>query len=159
MDAGIGIEVTASVRIYPRKKSVEPCNLKNLKRRQRGKNKYIMDSGEIIIPVLGILLPLIITLGAFIMIVYLRKFQNIERMSIIDKGLSPDLFFKKQSMTPSTMRWALLLVGIGTGFLMGYWLDRAFDMEEVGYFSMLFIFGGIGLALAHFFDSKNKEKE
>ena len=115
-----------------------------------------MDSGEIIIPVLGILLPIIITLGAFIMIVYLRKFQNIERMSIIEKGLSPDIF-KREMTAPSTIRWALLLIGIGFGFLMGYWLDRSFDMEEVGYFSMLFIFGGLGLGLAYFFEEGRKK--
>ena len=51
-----------------------------------------MNSDEILIPIFGIMLPIIISLAAFIMIVYLRKFQNIERMSIIEKGLSPDLF-------------------------------------------------------------------
>lgn len=112
-----------------------------------------MASEEIIIPVLGILLPIIITLGAFIMIVYLRKFQNIERMMIIEKGLDPNSF-KRDRMTPSSIRWSLLLIGIGIGFLMGYWLDRSFDMEEVGYFSMLFIFGGLGLGLAYFFEER-----
>ena len=112
-----------------------------------------MSSEEVIIPVLGILLPIIITLGAFVMIVYLRKFQNIERMMIIEKGLDPQSF-KRERMAPASIRWSLLLIGIGIGFLMGYWLDRAFDMDEVGYFSMLFIFGGFGLGLAYFFEEK-----
>ncbi len=127
-------------------------------KRHRGKNKLIMDNDGIIVPVLGVLLPIIITLGAFIMIVYLRKFENIERMSIIDKGLAPDMF-KRQRMTATTIRWALLLIGVGIGFLMGYWLDRSFDMEEVGYFSMLFIFGGLGLGLAYFFEEGKAKKE
>lgn len=112
-----------------------------------------MESEEIIIPIFGILLPLIITLAAFIMIVYLRKFSNIERMAIIDKGLSPDIF-KRERTYFSSLRWSFLLIGIGIGFLMGYWLDRVFDMEEVGYFSMLFIFGGIGLGLSYFVEDK-----
>lgn len=108
---------------------------------------------NIIVPVLGVLLPIIITLGAFIMVVYLRKFQNMERMSIIDKGLSPDMF-RKDIGTNMSLRWALLLIGVGIGFLMGYWLDNSFDMEEVGYFSMLFIFGGMGLGLSYFIEEK-----
>jgi hypothetical protein len=116
-----------------------------------------MDADGIIVPALGVMLPIIITLGAFIMVVYLRKFQNTERMLIIEKGLSPDMF-KSVGTTPTTIRWSLLLIGVGIGFLMGYWLDRTFDMEEVGYFSMLFIFGGIGLGLAYFIEEKKDKK-
>ena len=116
-----------------------------------------MNSVEIIVPIFGMVLTIVITLGAFIMIVYLRKFHNTERMLIIEKGLSPDMF-KREKMAPGTIRWALLLIGIGVGFLMGYWLDRSFDMEEVGYFSMLFIFGGLGLGLAYFFEEGRNRK-
>lgn len=113
---------------------------------------------NVIVPVLGVMLPIIITLGAFIMVVYLRKFENIERMSMIEKGVSPELFRKVPGGRPGTLRWSFLLIGIGIGFLMGYWLDRAFDMEETGYFSMLFIFGGAGLGLSYFFEDKNGQK-
>lgn len=114
---------------------------------------------NIIVPVLGVLLPIIITLGAFIMVVYLRKYQNVERMSMIEKGVSPELFRDKQPSNFSTLRWSFLLMGIGIGFLMGYWLDRMFDMEETGYFSMLFIFGGLGLGLSYFFEERKGTKE
>ena len=118
-----------------------------------------MNSEEILIPIFGIMLPIIISLAAFIMIVYLRKFQNIERMSIIEKGLSPDLFKSQQPRYSSgTLRAALLMIGVGIGFLMGYWLDRAFDMEETGYFSMLFIFGGLGLVLSYFLEESKDKK-
>ena len=116
-----------------------------------------MHEEEIIIPVLGILLPIIITLGAFIMVVYIRKFENLEKMAIIEKGLSPDLF-KKERSTSGALRSGLLLIGAGVGLLMGYWLDRTFDMEEVAYFSMLFIFGGVGLGLAYLIEEKNARR-
>ena len=115
-----------------------------------------MNEEEIIIPVLGIMLPIIITLGAFVMVVYIRKYDNIERMSIIDKGLSPDLF-KKERPTSGVLQASLLLVGAGLGLLIGYWLDSAFNMEEVAYFSMIFIFGGIGLGLAYFIEEKKRK--
>lgn len=105
------------------------------------------------VAVIGVLLPIIITLGAFVVIVYVRKFENLERMAIIDKGLSPDLF-KKSHSTSGALRAALLLLGGGLGLLMGYWLDKAFDMEEVAYFSMILIFGGIGLGLAYIIEER-----
>lgn len=115
-----------------------------------------MNEEEIIIPVLGILLPIIITLGAFIMVVYIRKYDNLERMAMIDKGISPELF-KKERSTSGALRAALLLGGAGLGLLMGYWLDSAFDMEEVAYFSMILIFGGLGLGIAYLVEErKNK---
>ncbi|MBN8578595.1 MAG: hypothetical protein KF775_09600 [Cyclobacteriaceae bacterium] len=114
---------------------------------------------EIIIPVLGILLPIIITLGAFVLLAYMRKFENLERMAIIEKGLSPDLF-KKTRSTSGALRASLLLMGAGLGFLMGYWLDEVFRMREVAYFSMLFLFGGAGLGLAYLVEErKNRTRD
>lgn len=117
-----------------------------------------MSEEEIIIPVLGIMLPIIITLGAFIMIVYIRKFDNLEKMAIIDKGLSPDLF-KREKSTSGALRAGLLLMGVGIGLLMGYWLDRVFDMEEVAYFSMFFLFGGAGLGIAYIIEERNAKSK
>jgi hypothetical protein len=114
-----------------------------------------MNEG-VIIPVLGIMLPIIITLGAFVMVVYIRKYDNIERMAIIDKGLSPDLF-KKERLSSGALRAALLFIGVGLGLLIGYWLDNAFDMEEVAYFSMIFIFGGLGLGVAYLIEEKKQK--
>jgi hypothetical protein len=111
----------------------------------------------IIIPVLGIMLPIIITLGAFVMVAYIRKYENIERMAIIDKGLSPDLF-KKERSTSGALRAALLLIGSGIGILMGFWLDAAFNMEEVAYFSMILIFGGLGLGIAYLIEEKKNKQ-
>lgn len=113
---------------------------------------------NVIIPVLGIMLPIIITLGAFVLLAYLRKFENIERMAIMEKGLSLDMF-KKQRNYSGTLRAALLLIGIGVGFLAGVALDRLFDLEEVGYFSMLFICGGLGLGLAYQIEEKKNKHQ
>lgn len=111
------------------------------------------------VAILGVLLPIIISLGAFVMIVYIRKFENMERMSIIDKGLSPDLFRRPNDGSPSpVLRWSLLLIGAGLGLLVGYFLDEAYRMDETGYFSMLLIFGGLGLLLAYIIESKNAKK-
>ncbi|MEQ8363444.1 MAG: DUF6249 domain-containing protein [Cyclobacteriaceae bacterium] len=109
------------------------------------------------VAMLGVMIPIIGIIGAFIIIGYLRKFQNMERMAIIDKGLDPSLF-KSERVTAAALRASLLLIGAGLGLLMGYWLDSAFGMDDVAYFSMIFIFGGIGLGVAYMVEErKNKE--
>jgi hypothetical protein len=50
-------------------------------------------------------------------------------------------------------------MGAGTGLLFGYFLDRSWDMEEVAYFSMLFIFGGLGLGIAYIIEERKQAKK
>ena len=109
------------------------------------------------VAVIGTLIPIILGLGAYVMIVYIRKFENLERMAILEKGLSSE-FFKKSHSTSGALRASFLFIGAGLGLLMGYWLDKAFDMEEIAYFSMLFIFGGIGLGLAYLIEEKKSKQ-
>lgn len=112
------------------------------------------------VPVLGMMIPMVGIVGAFIMIVYLRRFENAERMAMIEKGVDPSLFTKKARQSSSgTLRASLLFIGAGTGLLVAYFLDRAFDMEEVAYFSMLFIFGGLGLGAAYLLEEKKIRAE
>ena len=113
------------------------------------------NSMEAFIVALAIITPIV---GLFVMIVYLRRIENSERLAMIEKGVEPTLFAKKQRNTSFPLRVSLLCIGVGLGFLLGYFLDRQFYMEEVGYFSMLFIFGGLGLGGAYFVEEKkNKE--
>lgn len=104
---------------------------------------------------LGVMIPIVTVVGLFIMIVYLRKYENQERMAMIDKGVDPQFFnIKKARNTSGPLRASLLLIGGGLGLLLGYFLDEAFDMEEVGYFAMLFIFGGLGLGASYLIEEK-----
>ena len=111
------------------------------------------------VEILGVMIPIILIICVMIMVIYIRKYENEERMSMIDKGVDPANFIKKARDTSGALRAALLLIGAGTGLLLGYFLDRQYDMEEVGYFSMLLICGGIGLGAAYLIEEKkNKER-
>ena len=110
--------------------------------------------------VLAIMIPIVAIIGFFYMIIYLRRFDNAERMAMIEKGVDPTLFTKKQrANTSGPLRAALLFIGAGTGLLIAYFLDRAWDMEEVAYFSMLFVFGGLGLGAAYIVEEKKIKEE
>jgi len=110
---------------------------------------------------LGVMIPIVALIGSFIMVVYLRKFDNMERMSMIEKGVDPTLF--KSSMfrnTSGALRASLLFIGAGVGLLLGYLLDSNTSMEEVAYFSMLFVFGGLGLGVSYMIEeAKNKQNK
>jgi len=110
---------------------------------------------DVIIPIFGIMLPIIISLGAFVMIVFIRKYDSIERMAMIEKGINPENF-KLEKARDRSPRWGFLLIGIGVGLLIAYFLDRAYNMEEIAYFSMGFIFGGIGLTAAYLVEERKQ---
>jgi hypothetical protein len=106
------------------------------------------------VEILGVMIPIIGIIGIIIMVIYLRRFQNEERMAMIDKGIDPSIFTTKARNTSGALRASLLMIGGGVGLLLGYFLDYHFDMEEVGYFSMLFIFGGAGLGGAYLIEER-----
>lgn len=109
------------------------------------------------VAVIGVLIPVVFLIGLFITIVYVRKFENLERMAIIDKGLDPKLF-KRESLSAPTLRLSLLLIGSGLGLFMAYFLDYSWDMGVVAYFSMILICGGVGLGLAYIVEEKKLKK-
>jgi hypothetical protein len=112
------------------------------------------------VEILGVMIPIIFIIGAVIVVLYLRKYENQERMAMIDKGVDPQFFnVKKMRNNTGPLRASLLFIGAGLGILLGYFLDRAFDMEEVGYFAMLFIFGGIGLGGSYLIEEKKIKEE
>ena len=110
--------------------------------------------------ILGIIMVIIAIVGAYIMIVYLRKFTNEERIAMIEKGVDPQLFNLRRSFSTSLpLRVSLLMIGGGVGLLLGHFLDEAFYMDEVAYFSMLFICGGIGLGASYLIEEKKIKSE
>lgn len=109
---------------------------------------------EEVVVALAVTVPIV---GLFVMLVYLRRIENSERLAMIEKGVDPTLFAKKQKNTSFPLRVSLLCIGVGLGFLLGYFLDRQFYMDEVGYFSMLFIFGGLGLGGAYLVEEKKNK--
>ena len=111
---------------------------------------------ESILAIIGALF--VIPVALLVTVIYIRKFSNEERLKLIETGADPEILnIKRTGGKYNTLRFALLLMGVGTGILLGGILDSAFDMEEVGYFSMLFICGGIGLGIAYRIEN-NQEK-
>lgn len=86
--------------------------------------------------------------------------RNKERLALIEKGASPDLFKSKPSESSgyTTFKAGLFLIGIALGIVAGYFLTDAGMDETAAYFSMIFLFGGIGLAGSFLLQGKFKNK-
>jgi hypothetical protein len=89
-----------------------------------------------------------IIFGSIVAIVYL-SIRKKERLALIEKGIDTHVFESRKSTL--SMKWGILLVGIGTGILLGR-LFAAYSSigEEVSYFSMISLCGGISLLIYHF---------
>lgn len=106
----------------------------------------------------GILVPILIALGAFAMIVFIRKYENSERLKMIEHGMDPTANRPKRAA--GGLKFALVAIGVGIGLLVGSVLDASGIVDEdVAYFSMGFLFGGIGLLIGYMILSKQMRAE
>lgn len=110
----------------------------------------------------GILVPL----GLFAMIfgiVYMAiTSRNRERMALIERGADPLLFEakKRASNGSGTMKWGLLLFGIGIGVVIANLLVSSHAMDkDSAYPAMIFIFGGLALIVFYLWQSKQNKEE
>ena len=98
------------------------------------------------------------TISIVTMVIFIRKFTNDERMALIEKGADPKLF--KGTGGNVAMKFGLLLIGAGIGLLVGNFLSNISGIEEeVAYFSMLFLFGGLGLFSSHLLDKRDQQNQ
>ena len=101
---------------------------------------------------------LLIIFGTIYGIVYL-VIRKKERMAFLEKGVDMSNTEIKKQTTAASLKYGLLLIGIAVGLLLGDVLSCTTELqEEVAYFSMVFIFGGLALVIFHFIDKKNRDK-
>ncbi len=107
--------------------------------------------------------PLFIPIFSFAMIfgivyVYISA-RNKERMAMIEKGADASMFVAKRNYFAMTLKIGMLLVGIALGILIGSIIDEYTALPRpVGYFSMIFLFGGIALIINALIERKGKNK-
>jgi hypothetical protein len=98
-----------------------------------------------------------IAIGAGATILYvLLMTRHRERMSLMERGLSPNEFSNKKAIQSATLRYGLLLIGLSVGILLGNWVARNMDVPRQGAFiAMMLLFGGISLVISYLIERKN----
>jgi len=117
----------------------------------------LMEAGEDATGELAILLPIIISLGLFLMIFGLNYLKSRERMALIERGIElkdPAL----RDRTSSVLRTSLLFIGVGIGLIIAYFISANTEANgEAIYFPLLFIFGGLGLLVSYIIERKREK--
>ena len=111
---------------------------------------------------LGILVPIFMFVGLFTMLIFLRKYENDERMAMIEKGMDPGISRRNNGFR--TLRLSLMFIGVGIGLLLGFIIQSSTEIANEGmitaiYFSTILIFGGSGLLLAYFINNRKNRQQ
>jgi hypothetical protein len=83
--------------------------------------------------------------------------RNKERMALIEKGASANLFYSGKRTGSSTwvLKLGVFFVGIAIGTLIGAVLHATTTLsEEVSYLSMICLFGGLSLVVYYLVERK-----
>ncbi|MCO4292991.1 hypothetical protein NF867_08965 [Solitalea sp. MAHUQ-68] len=111
----------------------------------------------------GILVPILISLGAFLMVFGLRYLENKERMAMIERGIDPGN--RKKTNPAGALKWGLLFVGVGSGLLLAMiftqyiFVNMDEDNQVPVYFGLIFIGGGLGLLRSYTLTKKEAAEE
>ena len=81
-----------------------------------------------------------------------------ERLLMLEKGSNlPEI--KSDEFSFSILKFGIFFIGIGLGVLVANILTVKTELDsEVAYFSMIFLFGGISLVVAHLLEGKKNVK-
>jgi uncharacterized membrane protein YbhN (UPF0104 family) len=111
-----------------------------------------------------IFIPILLGLGLFATIFGVRYLQNQENMLMIQSGMDPGIR-RPKGPTFIALKIGLLLIGAGLGLFTAFLLDNTImnynehNNNPSLYFSLIAIFGGLGLFISHLIEMKdNKEK-
>ena len=92
--------------------------------------------------------------GVFFLII-----RKKERMALIDRGLDPRSF-ENPTTSFSTLKYGLLLTGVGFGILLANIIVSVGAMEEEpAYFSFVALFGGIALIIDYLIEKNITKKQ
>jgi len=105
---------------------------------------------------------ILVPLGAFAMIVSIVYIiaRRKERLTLIQHGADASSL-KMDKASNDSLKFGLLMIGIAVGILLGNVISETTSVqEEVAYFSMTLICGGISLLIYYFLMKKqNKEDD
>lgn len=98
----------------------------------------------------GLFVPIAFFAAVFGIVYIIVQARNRERLAMIEKGYNASLLESGRAHTGkyNSLKWGIAAVGIAMGILAGNILTINTNMEEPAcYFSMIFLFGGIGLII------------
>lgn len=103
-------------------------------------------------------IPITAILGFVSLMIILRKFDNDERMAMIEKGLALPQKQSSKVNPASALRWGCLFVGVGLGIFVANMIASVKSDHEALYPALIMFFGGAGLLISYFIQLKIDER-
>jgi hypothetical protein len=110
----------------------------------------------------AVLIPIFVPLGFFAMIFGIYYLRNSERMAMIERGMDPRTRIAQPVNHNYTLTAGLLLIGAGLGLFIADRISAGmpfgYDPTAI-YFSLIALFGGLGLFTAYLIEKREAKKE
>jgi len=120
-----------------------------------------MNGIQILIPLFGILMTIIVPLASFFMIVKIVRNENEVKKKMIENGMNPKDNSNRGTPTPGALKLGGLLIGAGLGLVISSILTNTLNInDEVGiYFGLIAVLGGAGLVITHNYARKQYNED
>ncbi|MCI5082509.1 MAG: hypothetical protein MRY78_12490 [Saprospiraceae bacterium] len=106
-----------------------------------------------------LLIPIFAVVGFFatnILLIYMFfSSRHKERMALLERDKDASIFHANG--IADALKFGMVAIMIGVGILLGYLLVQMGMPEEIAYFSMILILGGLGLLAYYFYASRNQK--
>ncbi|CAH0994776.1 hypothetical protein EMA8858_00888 [Emticicia aquatica] len=103
-------------------------------------------------------IPITAILGFVGLMIILRKFDNDEKMAMIEKGLTLPQKQSSKVNPASALRWGCLFVGVGLGIFVANMIASVKQDHEALYPALILVFGGAGLLISYYIQLKIDER-
>ena len=105
----------------------------------------------------GIFVPLSFFLGLFAILYVYWTTRTKERLALVEKGVDAGIF-KVGGSKYVLLKWGIFMIALAVGVISGYALANVID-EVAAFFTMILLFGGIGLIMAYIITNVLSKKE
>lgn len=104
------------------------------------------------------LVTFVIVAAVFGMVYVYYMTRHRERMSMMEKGLDLSQLASKNNARWASLKYGMLLIGIGIGTLFANILYKQYDLNNlVAFFSMTFLCGGLSLVAYFLIEGKYRK--
>lgn len=100
----------------------------------------------------GLFVPIGLFLMIFAILYVYYTTRSRERLALVEKGVDANIFkIDPVQRRLDLVKWGIFMIALGLGVITGFVLSRVEAINEVvAFFTMILLFGGLGLIVAYF---------
>ena len=107
----------------------------------------------------GLFVPLALFLMIFAILYVFYTTRSRERLALVEKGADASIFkIDPVRKRLDLVKWGIFMIALAIGVVTGFALSNVIN-EVVAFFTMILLFGGLGLIVSYFVVNKLAKKE